>query len=94
MFAFIFLCSHEDGNEAGPKSLCGQSMLSALSVLSIRPKDESNEEKRQRKRLVKEFRNERRIERKANQDAFKEEKKRQVQISMNNKNNVQGNRIL
>lgn len=78
----------------GPKSLCDQSVLSTLSVLSIRPKDESLEEKRQRKRLLKEYRNERRIERKANQDAFKEEKKRQINICLNNKNNLQGNRIL
>lgn len=80
--------------ELGPKSLCDQSVLSTLSVLSIRPKDESVEEKRQRKRLLKEYRCERRIERKANQEAFKDEKKRQNQITINNKNNVQGNRIL
>ncbi|XP_031626089.1 protein LTV1 homolog [Contarinia nasturtii] len=81
-------------SKAGPKSLCDQSVLSTLSVLSIRPKDESLEEKRQRKRLLKEYRTERRIEKKANQDAFKEEKKRQIQVSLNNRNNVQGNRIL
>lgn len=81
-------------SKTGPKSLCDQSVLSTLSVLSIRPKDESNDEKRQRKKLLKEYRNERRIERKANQEAFKDEKKRQTQISLNNRNNVQGNRIL
>lgn len=74
--------------------MCDQSVLSTLSVLSIRPKDEAPEEKRQRKRLLKEYRIERRIERKANQEAFKDEKKRQTQISLNNRNNVQGNRIL
>lgn len=78
----------------GPKSLCDQSVLSTLSVLSIRPKDESLNEKRQRKKLLKDYRGERRIEKKANQDAFKEEKKRQTHICLNKQNNVQGNRIL
>lgn len=52
------------------------------------------EEKRQRKKLLREYRTERRFERKGNQEAFKEEKKRQTHISLNNRNNVQGNRIL
>ncbi|XP_053618389.1 protein LTV1 homolog [Plodia interpunctella] len=71
-----------------------ESVLSTLSVLSIRPKDESPDEKRERKRLLKEYRKERRIEKKANKEAFKEEKKRQEKIMLNNRNNVQGNRIL
>lgn len=91
---FSFSNRNSEKTKAGPKSLCDQSVLSTLSVLSIRPKDESLEEKRQRKRLLKEYRNERRFERKANQEAFKEEKKRQTHISLNNQNNVQGNRIL
>lgn len=74
--------------------MCDQSVLSTLSVLSIRPKDETVEEKRQRKRLLKEYRTERRFERKGNQEAFKEEKKRQTHISLNKQNNIQGNRIL
>lgn len=78
----------------GPKSLCAKSVLSTLSVLSIRPKDETPEEKRERKRLLKEYRSERRMERKANTEAFKEEKKRQEKIKINNQNNIQGNRIL
>uniref|UniRef100_A0A0K8TRC2 Protein LTV1 homolog n=1 Tax=Tabanus bromius TaxID=304241 RepID=A0A0K8TRC2_TABBR len=78
----------------GPKSLCAKSVLSTLSVLSIRPKDESPEEKRERKRLLKEYRAERRMERKANAEAFKEEKKRQEKIKINNQNNIQGNKIL
>lgn len=84
----------EAAGSAGPKSLCAKSVLSTLSVLSIRPKDESSEEKKERKRLLKEYRNERRIERKANAEAFKEEKKRQVHIKINNQNNLQGKRIL
>ncbi|XP_050552179.1 protein LTV1 homolog [Spodoptera frugiperda] len=71
-----------------------ETVLSTLSVLSIRPKDETPEEKKERKRLLKEYRKERRVEKKANKEAFKEEKKRQEKIMMNNKNNVQGNRIL
>uniref|UniRef100_U5EY17 Protein LTV1 homolog n=1 Tax=Corethrella appendiculata TaxID=1370023 RepID=U5EY17_9DIPT len=62
------------GQVAGPKSLCDGSVISTLSVLSIRPKDESKDEKRERKRLLKEYRAERRIERKANTQAFKQEK--------------------
>lgn len=82
------------GDNVGPKSLCDQSVLSTLSVLSIRPKDETSDEKKQRKRLLKDYRNERRIERKANTLAFKDEKKRQTQINLNKKDNIQGNRIL
>jgi len=72
------LAKLSDGSEnhiAGPKSLCAKSVLSTLSVLSIRPKDETPEEKRERKNLLKEYRNERRIEKKANAEAFKEEKR-------------------
>lgn len=65
-----------------------------LSVLSLRPKDETPEEKRERKRLLKEYRGERRIERKANTVAFKEEKKQQDRIHINNRNNLQGKGIV
>lgn len=78
----------------GPKSLCAQSVLSTLSVLSIRPKDESAEEKRERKRLLKDYRNERRIERKANTHAFKEEKKEQERNQANCRRNIQGKSIV
>lgn len=85
-------------SEAAPRAADvasrADTLLSTLSALSIRPTDESVEEKRERKRLLKEYRRERRIEKKANKEAFKEEKKRQEKIMMNNKNNVQGNRIL
>ncbi|XP_034826344.1 protein LTV1 homolog [Maniola hyperantus] len=69
-------------------------VLSTLSVLSIRPKEETPEEKKERKRLLKEYRKERRVEKKANKEAFRDEKKRQEKIMMNNRNNVQGNKIL
>jgi len=84
----------EDEHIGGPKSLCAKSILSTLSVLSLRPKDETPEEKRERKRLLKEYRTERRFEKKANADAFKEEKKRQTHIKINNQNNIQGNKIV
>lgn len=79
---------------AGPKSLCAESVMTTLSVLSIRPKDESAEEKRERKKLLKEYRNERRIEKKANKIAFNEERLKQHTINMNQKNNLVANKIL
>lgn len=81
-------------DKAGPKSLCAKSVLSTLSVLSIRPKDETPEEKRERKRLLKDYRSERRIEKKANADAFKEEKKRQTHVKINQRTNQQGSTIV
>lgn len=64
----------ESAKSSGPKSLCDGSVISTLSVLSIRPKDETPEERRERKKLLKEYRAERRIERKANTMAFKTQK--------------------
>lgn len=84
--------NHSDG--LAPKPLCAKTLASTLSVLSIRPKDETVEEKRERKRLVKDYRNERRIERKANASAFKNEKKRQIAVKLNQKLNQQGTRII
>lgn len=84
----------QNAANAGPKSTCAQSIISTLSTLSIRPKDESTEEKRERKKLLREYRKERRLEKKANMQAFKDEAKRQAKININNRNNVQGNKIL
>lgn len=78
--------------QRGPQSVA-ETMRSVVSVLSIRPKDETPEERRERKKALKEYRKERRIERKANTEAFKEEKIRQEKILLNNKKNVQGNRL-
>lgn len=69
------------------KSLCAQSVISTLSVLSLRPKDETPEERRERKKMLKEYRSERRFEKKANTMAFKEEGKKQVKIKINQNNN-------
>lgn len=84
----------DEEKAAGPKSLCAESVLSTLSVLSIRPKDETPEERRERKKLLKEYRNERRFEKKSNKIAFKEEQLRQNVLQMNAKNNLQGNKIV
>ncbi|XP_015113218.1 protein LTV1 homolog [Diachasma alloeum] len=81
------------GKPVGPVSIA-ETMKSTLSILSTRPKDETPEGRRDRKRAIKEYRKERRLERKANTEAFKEEKKRQEKIMLNNQQNVQGNRIL
>ncbi|XP_054288619.1 protein LTV1 homolog [Macrosteles quadrilineatus] len=67
-----------EGGKSGPGSV-----ISALSTLSIRNKDETPEEKKQRKTALKQYRKERRIERKINSSAFKEEKKRQEKNMMN-----------
>lgn len=72
---------HDDGTE---------SVISTLSVLSIRPKDETPEERSQRKKALRQYRKERRLEKKANTLAFKEEKKKQEKVILNNKVNIQG----
>ncbi|XP_057653775.1 protein LTV1 homolog [Diorhabda carinulata] len=64
------------------------------SFISIRSKNETPEERKERKKKVKEYRRERRLEKKLNTEAFKDEAKRQVKIAINNKNNIQGNKIL
>ncbi|CAG9764118.1 unnamed protein product [Ceutorhynchus assimilis] len=85
---------NDEMTNAGPKSYSGQSVISQLSTLSIRPKDETPEDRRERKKALKDYRKERRLEKKINSVAFKDEAKRQVKIAINNRNNVQGNRIL
>merc|ERR1711976_595993 len=69
------------------------SIKSEISELSVRPKHETPEEKRDRKSQLKQARKERREEKKANSEAFKTEKKMQEKILMNNKNNLQGIKI-
>ncbi|XP_066249012.1 protein LTV1 homolog [Euwallacea similis] len=83
-----------DSPNSGSKSTTGQSVISQLTALSIRNKEETSAERRERKNALKEYRKERRLEKKMNTQAFKEEMKRQVKIGINNRNNVQGNRIL
>jgi len=83
----------ENSVPKGPESVA-ESRKSTLSVLSVRPKGETTDEKKERKKLLKEYRKERRVERKANTEAFKEEKKRQEKILLNNRQNIQGTRIV
>nr|SVE74273.1 EOG090X08PQ [Daphnia barbata] len=71
-----------------------QSIISTLSTISIRPKDETPQQRTERKRLVKEYRQERRKEKKANSLAFKEEKKLQEKQNINNRKNVSGIKLL
>ncbi|XP_044265410.1 protein LTV1 homolog [Tribolium madens] len=78
----------------GPKSTGVQSVISQLSTLSVRPRGETPEERRDRKKLLKDYKRERRLEKKSNTIAFKEEAKRQVKININNRNNIQANKIL
>lgn len=82
--------------ERVPQNAAGraESVISTLSTLSIRPKEETPEERRQRKKMLKEYRRERIGERKANTAAFKEEKKRQEKIILNNKKNIPTTHIL
>ena len=81
------------GMQRGPLSVA-ETLKSIVSELSVRPKDETPEERKERKQVLKLYRRERKIERKANTEAFKEEKKRQEKIMLNNKKNIQGNRIV
>ena len=69
------------------------SVKSKISELSIRPKHETPEEKKDRKTNLKQARRERREEKKANSEAFKSEEMRQEKNIMNNKNNLQGIKI-
>lgn len=54
-----------------------------LSELSVRPKNETVEERRQRKKELKDYRAQRRAEKKANKVAFTEEKLRMAKQSLN-----------
>ncbi|EGI59157.1 Protein LTV1-like protein, partial [Acromyrmex echinatior] len=83
----------ENNAPKGPQSIA-ESRKSTLSILSIRPKGENPDGRKERKKLLKEYRKERRIERKANTEAFKEEKKRQEKIRLNNRQNIQGTHIV
>lgn len=75
-------------------NVCFRTLASRISVLSIRNRHETPEEKKARKLAIKEFKRERRIEKKANTLAFKEEKNRQEKISLNMAKNAQGVKLL
>lgn len=65
------------------------SIASAISLLSIRSKDETAVEKRNRKKAFRDFKRERRVERKLNTAAFKEEKRKMEKMMANNKSRFQ-----
>ncbi|TRY61285.1 hypothetical protein TCAL_03693, partial [Tigriopus californicus] len=69
-------------------------LASRVSALSIRPKHETLEEKKNRKKAFQQFKRERRMEKKANTLAFKEEKALQERNAINNRKNIQGGKIL
>lgn len=71
-----------------------RSRQSVYSVLSLRPAQESPEERRNRKTELRLYRQERRQEKKGNTTAFKVEKRRQEKVVINLKNNLQGVRIV
>ncbi|XP_069182558.1 protein LTV1 homolog [Procambarus clarkii] len=64
-----------------------QTLITSMSAISIRPPGESSEERRFRKKALKELRRERRVEKKLNRAAFKDERRRQEKILINNKYN-------
>ena len=64
-----------------------KSIISLVSELSIRPKNETSDEKKIRKQNIKEYRRERRQEKKANKLAFTVEKCRQEKHLASFKNN-------
>ncbi|KAK9890587.1 hypothetical protein WA026_011956 [Henosepilachna vigintioctopunctata] len=76
------------------KSAPAKSVISHLSALSLRPKNETSDEKRERKKELKEYRRERVREKKLNKLAFKEETQRQKKNEFSNRRNVQGKRLL
>lgn len=63
-------------------SLCNEAIILRFGALSMRPKTETNLEKKERKMLVKKYRRERRVEKKINAQAFKQEK---IRVEKNNK---------
>ena len=65
-----------------------KTIASRISAISLRSKHETIEEKRARKVAVKELKRERRAEKKANTSAFKDEKRRQENIEINNQKNA------
>lgn len=62
---------YEELKEQGPRSV-----YTSVSALSFRDKNESLEEKRQRKQELKNYRRERRMEKKQNKLAYEEERQR------------------
>ncbi|XP_013791959.1 protein LTV1 homolog, partial [Limulus polyphemus] len=82
--------NHDDVSNS-EQELRVMSVASRNSVAStIRPKNETPEDRKARKCAVKQYQKERRAEKKANKLAFKMEEKRQEQITLNLHQNLQG----
>lgn len=79
------LAHHDDLHECAPSHRGPGSIISAISTLSLRPKNESPQDRLIRKKNLKDFRKERRIEKKANKLAFKDEKKKMEREFVNRK---------
>lgn len=75
----------DDARSRSERSESIASRVSVLSKLSIRPDNESIEEKRDRKKALKQYRRERRQERKQNEKIFKLEKANIAKQERNNK---------
>ncbi|KAH1006731.1 hypothetical protein HUJ05_007449 [Dendroctonus ponderosae] len=82
----------ENAKEEGAKSLAGKTLVSQLSELSIRPKGETSEERRLRKKGLKEIRKQRRMEKKQNTLLFKICSKQEALIALN-RGNMPGTKL-
>ncbi|XP_014278063.1 protein LTV1 homolog [Halyomorpha halys] len=77
-----------DGSK-GNKATGPGSIASAISLLSIRSKNETPIEKKSRKKAFRDHKRERRIERKLNTEAFKDEKRKMEKMMAQNKSRFQ-----
>lgn len=84
----------QNGGPGGARDHETATLTSRVSELSVRNRHETTDEKRARKAAFKEYKRERRLEKKANQQAFKDEKARQEKDGINNRRNVQGQKIV
>ncbi|EFN78428.1 Protein LTV1-like protein [Harpegnathos saltator] len=75
-----------ENNKLEPRDMqsVAESKKSELSELNIRPKGETSDDRKKRKKLFKEYKKERMIERKTNIETFNEENHRE-KIQLNNK---------
>ncbi|XP_071524131.1 protein LTV1 homolog isoform X2 [Panulirus ornatus] len=81
------LAQHDKISRGTDAQLDTETLITNMSAISIRPPGETSEERRFRKKALKELRRDRRIEKKLNRAAFKDEKKRQEKIILNNRYN-------
>ena len=77
----MFIVSDDKENDDETKTI-----KTMISVVSFRPKNETTEERRERKTALKSLQRDRRKEKKMSRLLFKEDKKRLIQREMNLKN--------